>query len=532
MKKLPKGISTFSEIIENNYIYVDKTEYIYKMFSTGKLYFLSRPRRFGKSLLISTLEELFKGNKKLFKGLYIYDKWDWDKNYPIIRLDFGNLSHKNPEQLEKSFKDFINKKARENSLEIISKTLTSMFAELIEEIYKKFDSKVVVLIDEYDKAISSHLDDMEIAKNNRDTLREFYQVLKGSDQYLEFLFITGITKFAKTSIFSDLNNIDDLTIHPRYSKICGYTQEELEYYFKEYILKISELNSENREELINSIKNWYDGYSWDGANFLYNPYSILKFLDTGKLANYWADSGTPKLLVDLIKKGNLDTEVLIRRKSEFSGTFPNFELENLDFATILLQTGYFTIKNEKITPYKPSLYTTAIPNKEVEESLFSYILGTYTNYSAEKIEPMTKKMLKHIIQCDEANLQKSFEILLYKIPNILYGEIKQELEAYYKILAISWIQLLGFDIEGEIMSIKGRLDAILKHEDLILIIEFKFSEKKSFDSMLNEANNQILDKKYYKPYQDKNVLILTVAFKPRDVKCQIKTLYELLNDYK
>ncbi|MCL2156420.1 MAG: ATP-binding protein [Methanobrevibacter sp.] len=528
MKKLPKGISTFQEIIEDNYVYVDKTKYIHKVINTGKLYFLSRPRRFGKSLLISTLEELFKGKKELFKGLYIYDKWDWTKKYPIIRLDFGKIAHKNPETLENSLDDFINQKARDNSINLISKTLTSKFAELIEEIHKKFKSKVVILIDEYDKAISSHIDDIEIAKENKTILRDFYQVLKSCDKHIHFLFIAGIAKFAKTSIFSDLNNVDDITIHPKYVNICGYKQNDLESYFKDYINEISIEINMDYDDLISSIKKWYNGYSWDGKNFLYNPFSILKFLDTGKFANYWFDTGTPKMLIDLIKKDSVDIEVLTRKKSKFLGIFPNFELENLDFSTVLLQTGYLTIKKETISPGEQSEYTMAIPNKEVEESLFSYIIGNYTNYSAEKIEPMTRNMLNYIIQLDEENLQKSFEILLYKIPNLIYGEIKHELEAYYKILFISWIQLLGFDIEGEIMSIKGRLDAILKHNDLVLIIEFKFSKDKSFDEMLKEAEKQIIDKEYYKPYQDKNVLILAVAFKPKDVKCQLKTLKDVL----
>ena len=528
MKKLPKGISTFQEIIEDNYIYVDKTKYIHKMVSTGKLYFLSRPRRFGKSLLISTLEELFKGNKELFEGLYIFDNWDWSKKYPIIRLDFGKIAHKNPEVLEKSLDDFINTKARDYSINLISRTLTSKFAELIEETHKKFDSKVVILIDEYDKAITSHIDGIEIAKENKIVLRDFFQVLKASDEHLQFLFITGISKFAKTSIFSDLNNVDDITIHPKYVNICGYKQEDLETYFIDHINELSKNINMNYDDLISSIKKWYNGYSWDGKSFLYNPFSILKFLDTGKFANYWFDTGTPKLLIDLIKKDSVDMEVLTRKKSEFSWIFPNFELENLDFATVLLQTGYLTIKNETVYPGEESEYSIAIPNREVEKSLFSYIIGTYTNYSAEKIEPMTKKMLSYIIQVDEENLQKSFEKLLYKIPNIIYGELKREIESYYKTLFISWIQLLGFDIEGEIMSIKGRLDAVVKYNDIVLIIEFKFSKNKSFDEMLKEARKQVLDQKYYIPYQDKNVLILSVAFKSREVKCQLNSLEDIL----
>jgi hypothetical protein len=532
MKKLPTGISTFSEIIENNYIYIDKTEYLYKMVSKGKPYFLSRPRRFGKSLIISTFEELFKGNKNLFKGLYIYDKWNWNDSYPVLRLDFGNISHDNNEKLELSLIKYLNDSAKDFNVELEDiNLLTDKFAELIKNIHKKTGKKVVVLIDEYDKAINTHFDNIELAIKNRDTLKNFYQALKSNDQHIKFLFITGISKFAKTSIFSDLNQIDDITIHPRYTGICGYTQEDIKSYFNEHISEITQLKDISEEYLLNSIKHWYNGYSWDGNNFLYNPFSILKFFDTGKLSNYWADTGTPKLLVDILKNADADLNILINKKSEFIGSFPNFDLEHIDFATVLLQTGYLTIKDEKSTDIQPSLFTTAIPNKEVEESLFSYILGIYTNRSAESVEPMTKKMLKYIYALDAENLQKQFEILLHKIPNITFGELKEKIEANYKILLISWMQLLGFDIEAEVMTLKGRLDAIVKHKDFVLIIEFKFSEEKSLEVMLNNAENQIIEKGYYKPYQNKNVIVLSIATQARDVRCKFKTLDEALKQY-
>ncbi|KZX10578.1 ATP-binding protein [Methanobrevibacter filiformis] len=525
MKKLPIGVATFSELIENNYTYIDKTAQIHRMVNEGKIYFLSRPRRFGKSLLVNTLENLFKGNKELFKGLYIYDKYDWTQNYPVIYLDFASIGHKNPETLERSLNDFINMTKMEHSIDLVSEDLTSKFTELIIRIHEKYDKKVVILIDEYDKAISSHLDDIEIAKGNRDVLRSFYQVLKPNDKHIHFIFVTGISKFTKTSIFSDFNNLDDITINPKYSNICGYTQKDLEENFKEYIDEISENSNVAPEIILDLIKKWYDGYSWDGGNFLYNPFSILEFFNNGKFNNYWFDTGTPKLLIDLIDKKGVDTEVLVNKSATFSGTFPSFKLENLDFATALLQTGYLTIKKEEETIFgESSEYKLAIPNKEVHDSLFSYILGTYTNYDESQIQPMTNKMIKYILNLDETNLQKSFEILLHKIPNILYGKLKKEFEAHYQILAISWLQLLGFDIEGEVMTIKGRMDAVLKQKHNIIIIEFKFSETESMDNMLNDGLNQIIKNEYYKPYQNKNVILLSVAFQPRNVKCKLLNL--------
>ncbi|KZX10327.1 ATP-binding protein [Methanobrevibacter filiformis] len=271
MKKLPIGVATFSKIIEKNYSYIDKTKYIHKLINEGEIYFLSRPRRFGKSLLVSTLKNLFEGNKDLFKDLYIYDKYDWNQKYPVIHLDFANISHTSPEVLEISLNKFLNDTGRDNGIELEDVDLiTDKFSELIKKVHDKYNKEVVILIDEYDKAISSHLDDIEIAKGNRDVLRSFYQVLKPNDQYIHFIFVTGITKFTKTSIFSDFNNLDDITINPKYVKICGYTQNDIGDVFKEHIDKISQNNNVTSEIIFGLIKKWYNGYSWDGENFLYN----------------------------------------------------------------------------------------------------------------------------------------------------------------------------------------------------------------------------------------------------------------------
>ncbi|MDR0911083.1 MAG: ATP-binding protein [Methanobrevibacter sp.] len=532
-KRLPTGIQTFKEIIEDGYVYVDKTEFIHKLVNNGKIYFLSRPRRFGKSLLISTLEELFKGSKDLFKGYYIEDKYDWNKSYPIIRLDFGNISHNTNDELKLSLNKFLNDTAIEFNIVLEDINLIAdKFGELIRKIYEKTGKKIVILVDEYDKSITSHIDNIKLAKANRNTLREFYQVLKSNDRYLHFLFITGVTKFAKTSIFSDLNHLKDITLNPLYSTLCGYTQNELEHYFNNYIEENSLSQNISKSEMLNYIKDWYNGYSWDGENFIYNPFSILNFLEDNEFNNYWFDSGTAKMLVDLIKEGNVDINIIASKTSSFTGLFPSFELNNIDFATVLLQNGYMTIKNKKTIKGEKPIYSLAIPNKEVEESLFNYIIGTYINTNEGFVDATLKNMLNYIINLDNVSLQRSIESQIHKIPNILYGELKKEIEAHYKILTISWMQLLGFEIDQEIMTIKGRLDGILKRDDLIVIMEFKFSKTKSFDYMIKDAFNQIIKKEYYKPYQNKKVILLALAFKPRDVKCELKTLYEVLSKVK
>ena len=210
MKKLPLGVSTFSKIIEKGYIYVDKTRYIYEMINTGEVYFLSRPRRFGKSLLVSTLKSLFQGEKDLFSGLYIFDKWDWNNKYSVLHIDFSDMDFTSPEELKISLEDFIIDMAEKNNLTLKKRTLSGMFSELIEKIHEKTGKKLVVLIDEYDAAIIDCINNIEIAEKNRNILSNFYRVLKASDEHLKFIFLTGVTKFSKTSIFSGLNNLDDI----------------------------------------------------------------------------------------------------------------------------------------------------------------------------------------------------------------------------------------------------------------------------------------------------------------------------------
>ena len=522
MKKLPLGKQNFANLRENDYIYVDKTKYIYELIKNSNVYFLSRPRRFGKSLLVSTLKELYKGNKKLFKGLYIYDKWDWTKDFSVITIDFGSITKKSPERLENSLNKYLLRIAMDYSIDFISDELSDRFAELIEKVSKCTGKKVVVLIDEYDKAILDNVDDFEIANANRLILSDFYAVLKSTDEFLEFVFITGVTKFSKTSIFSGLNNLTDLTIDPNYPCICGYTQEELEICFEERLDDLSKKNNVKKDFLLDLIKQWYDGYSWNGKDFLYNPQSILNLLNTGVFNNYWFETGTPTFLMKFIEKG-IDTNVLLSPNQTISGTFPNFDINNIDFKTVLLQAGYLTIKKMVCELGKLPVYTLGIPNQEVNDSLYGNILAYYTNNSAESIPPIANKMLKEIVLFDEKGLQESFNLLISNIPYTLYGNVKEDIrEANYHMLFLSWLQLLGLDIQGEILTNKGRIDAILKKDDLIVVIEIKYSLNKSLNKLVNEAINQIKDKKYYNPFIDKNVLFLAVAIRDRDVACKME----------
>jgi len=525
MKKLGLGISAFSKLIENDYIYVDKTQSIYEMINTGEIYFLSRPRRFGKSLIVSTLKELFKGNKKLFEGLYIYDKWDWNEEYPIIHLDFAGRTSKNPEMLELSIDKFLNDTAEEKGIELEDINLINeKFEELIKKLHRKTGKRVVVLIDEYDNPIISSLKNIEIANKNRDVLSNFYQVLKSCDEYLKFIFLTGVTKFSKTSIFSGLNNLTDITLDSNFSTICGYSQEELEECFKEYINKFSKTNNVSREKLLSLIKTWYKGYSWDGENYLYNPYSILSLFAKGEFGNFWFETGNPTFLMEFVKN-NKDINVLFDPNPIISGNFPSFNLENLDFTTILLQTGYLTIKSKQINVGELSTYELTIPNREVNDSLFTSIITEISHKNPVEIDNLAKKILNAIINLDNDSLQLAFDTLIASIPAIQYGKIKEDIrEPNYHILFLSWFRLMGFFALGETPGSKGTPDMIIKKDNLVVVCEMKYSLDEPLDNLAMDAIDQIKKKEYYKPYLDHDVILLGIAFGDRELKSIIEPL--------
>jgi len=326
MRKLPVSHQTFSEIIEENYLYVDKTRDIYNLInSAGKYFFISKPRRFGKSLTVSTLKEIFSGNKELFKGLYIYDKIEWNK-FPVILVDFSHISHRDSNVLRDALSDFLDEIAGENNIKLKKRFLSDKFRELIKKL-SEFN-KVVVLIDEYDKPIIDHITDIKKASENREVLREFYSVLKGSDEYIKFVFITGVSKFARISIFSGLNNLKDITLYDEFSTIMGISQEELTGYFPLWIKELGKKEELSEEETLKKIKYWYDGYSWDGIKKLYNPYSILNLFDSKKFRNYWFSTGTTTFLIELIKKEKYEITGLENiTVSEY--IFDSYDIENI-----------------------------------------------------------------------------------------------------------------------------------------------------------------------------------------------------------
>ena len=367
MKKLPVGIQNFKKIIEGDFVYVDKTKYIYDLINGASYYFLSRPRRFGKSLLVDTIGEVFGGDKELFKGLWIYDS---DYNFikhPVIMLDMSRITNETPDIMKKSLLSYLGLCYAKEGLEMTDDIVADAFAKLIIMLYEKSGQKVVVLIDEYDKPILDHLDDIEIAEANRKVIKGFYGILKSMDPYLSFTFITGVTKFTRTSIFSELNNLSDITLSKKYPNICGITIEDLGMYFSDHMEYLSTQEDFRRyENLHDEILAWYDGYSWDGKTRVINPFSLLNFLDQEKFSAFWYASGTPRFLLDLIKqRPDVYTDISELKITEHM--LDSVEIDRISIGSMLFQTGYLTIK-EVLPGLGAPVYLLDIPNFEVREA--------------------------------------------------------------------------------------------------------------------------------------------------------------------
>lgn len=361
-KKLPIGIQTFSEVIDGNYLYIDKTEAIHTLIDSGKYYFLSRPRRFGKSLTLSTIQAIYEGRKALFSGLWVEDQWDWTQKKPVILLSFSSIGYHHLGLVD-ALRAELALMSRDFSIHLTESSIDRQFKELIRKIAERY-GKVVLLIDEYDKPLIDYLDDIDQAKANQKILKNFYSVIKDSDPYLELMLITGISKFSKVSIFSDLNNLYDISQDYRFATLLGYTQEELEHYFQPYMPLIEQRLRLDRPALLAKLKHWYNGYSWDAEHFVYNPFSILNVFQAARFANFWFETGTPTFLVKLIRREWLYdmSEVEISDHS-----FVSYDLEHLQAIPILLQTGYLTIKSHD----EYGLYQLDYPNAEVKESLLN-----------------------------------------------------------------------------------------------------------------------------------------------------------------
>ncbi|MGE5343175.1 MAG: AAA family ATPase [Candidatus Omnitrophota bacterium] len=494
-KKYKLGISTswFRNRIRENCIYVDKTQYIYDLITEDFAYFLSRPRRFGKSLLISTLKEIFSGSKELFKDCWIYDQIDWE-TYTVIHLDFIDVDFKSI-GLERALHHALDSLAEQFNIKLSKETIKERFLELIKILSK--DKPVVILIDEYDKPVTEYIDEIPEAEKNRDILKSFYSILKSQDQNIRFLLITGVSKFSKVSIFSDLNHLNDITIHPRYSKMLGYTEEEIGHYFSDYITEWENQTQKDRAILFENLKTYYNGYSWDGKNFVYNPFSILNFFSSHLLRNYWFSSGSPTFLVNKLK----NTDILIDKYECLSVSdsfFDKFDVSSLDISVLLFQTGYLTIKE-----IKEDEYILSYPNREVRESFLQHLLEAYSHKPQYEISPVTKNIREALNENKIEDFISCLKILLSSIP---YNIQIENREAYYHSLIYIALRLSMLNVQCEIQTAIGRSDIVVMTDRYIYILELKLGSAET-------ALRQIEEKKYYYPYlhHNKKIILLGIG---------------------
>lgn len=510
MKKLPVGLQTFSTLIQEDYLYVDKTRDIYTLLSSGKAFFLSRPRRFGKSLLLSTLHAIFDGRQELFEGLYIYDKLEWQA-HPVLHLDFLLIPHDSEARLLYGLRETLKTLAAAHQVEIDPQEYDLALYQLIVKLAEKYQRQVVVLVDEYDKPLIDLLDNPDAAEANRNILRNFYGVLKGCEEYLRLVFLTGVSKFSRVSIFSGLNNLDDITLDPQFSAIVGITQAELESYFADYLSRIQESKKLSQEELFADIRFWYNGYSWDGSTTLYNPFSLLNFFKKQQFQNYWFATGTPTFLLNMIREQQFDVSTLEQEVLALE-TLESYDIHSLHLTSLLFQTGYITVKEIKRTRRRALRYILSYPNFEVEESLLRYLLADFVGQlDPNTVAPLYDQMLERL----EAEQVEEFLTLLRSLFASIPYPLHLPEEAYYHSLFYMILKLLGAAINAEVMTDKGRVDGVLECDECLYIIECKYGRPgTSLDTLTQQALAQIHARKYYEPYLNcgKKLLLLGIGF--------------------
>jgi Predicted AAA-ATPase/PD-(D/E)XK nuclease superfamily len=504
MKNLPIGIQTLPKMREKNCVYVDKTQLVHQLVTTGTYYFLSRPRRFGKSLLVSTLKELYQGNKAVFEGLWIENNWDWSKTNPVLHFSFDTIGYGEIGLIE-ALKIQLRQKAENFDIELKSLDLKGLFTELLEKLAKKH-GQVVLLVDEYDKPIIDFLetDTIETGKTNRDILRDFYGVLKNADSHLEFVFITGISKFSKVSIFSHLNNLRDITLVKQYAALTGYTQQELEFYFDEHLKKCCESLEIDMSVLLQQMKIWYNGYSWDGKTRVYNPFGTLNFLSDQEFKNYWFSTGSPRFLIQQMRK-----QVLYNVENSIVNNIilDKYDIDNLELIPLLFQTGYLTVKEmDSMTGDMVLDY----PNKEVRESMYSFLLDDLAKNPHRMHTGRTMNDLKQAFFAkDLAQVQSIINSILADLPSETY---QKQTEGLYHGLVHLIFSYLGVFISSEVHSSQGRADAVVETPTDVYLFEFKFNKT------AQEAIDQIHKKKYAAKYQasGKNLTGIGVNFNNKE----------------
>ena len=503
MKELTSSLYDFERLINGNYLYIDKTEYVWEMVRQPyACYFLSRPRRFGKSLLVSTLKAVFQGKRDLFKGLALYDKpYDWQQ-YPVIHIDLGDCCVHNESGLRRYLADKLRDTAEQFGIKLAVRPsqLSGSFSRLIAKLASK-GKQVVVLIDEYDKPILENITRTNEIVAIRDTLADFYSPLKTQQQYERFVFLTGVSKFCHVSIFSKLNNLTDISMDARFATMLGYTQEEFEQYFAEYIAQTEAKQELPHDEYLAEIKRWYSGFRFDEkAEAVYNPVAIANFFtNNGDFRYYWSSTGSPLLLIDLMKQRHFELERTLREPVS-NMAFSANEVDNLEVLPLGLQTGYLTIHHSNQFD-EWTLYYLDFPNIDVKSSFDYYLLNAYTGIDQVAVNRYVASLIQYVQTGNVDGFRECLEGMLAAIPYDLY--IKQE--KYFQTIIYLLFLLLGVYIEAEAHTNIGRIDAVASYGDWVYIFEFKIDQDEEV------AFEQIMARQYYQKYQHQGKKIVLIG---------------------
>ena len=500
MKDITSSVYSFENLIQGNFLYVDKTEYIWQLIRPARgMYFLSRPRRFGKSLTVSTLKAIFEGKKELFKDLAIYDKpYDW-KPYPVIHLDLANCDIKTADELVEYLIGQLTNIANSFHLQLRGEQLSVCFENLINDI--AVNGNVVIFVDEYDKPILNNIANQNVNKILT-VLKGFYSNIKKTESKLRFVFVTGVSKFCHVSLFSDLNNLTDITMDARYATMFGYTQEELEANFSD---RIAALTVDTDAAAYKAkIKEWYNGYRFHkNAQTVYNPVSLAYFFEnSGEFNNYWFSTGTPSFLLELIKKQRFDLESVL--ETPVSGfAFNAYEIDKLNPLTLLLQTGYLTI-DKAVERYGDTAYMLRFPNLEVKGSFEAYLTGDCSGLHVDQVKDSVYRLADKVSVGDVDGFLETMKVFFAKVSY----DVHMKNENNFQLLFYSIFMLLGISIVAESRTNNGRIDAVATNEDFVFIFEFKLNKSDEI------ALQQIKERFYYRRYMNsgKKIFLIGVNF--------------------
>ena len=483
-RRLPIGIQTFRKLREQDCYYVDKTAYVKLLLEGGTHYFLSRPRRFGKSLFLDTLKELFEGSEELFAGLYIHHRHDWSQRHPVVRLSFGGSSFTEPAHLHANAMAQLEGVAEQHGVSARYATAPERFAHLLRSVHARAGQRVVVLVDEYDKPILDALETPEVALANRGFLRGLYGVIKDSDAHVRFTFLTGISKFSKVNLFSQLNNLTDITLDRRYSGICGYTEDDLEAVFA------PELVGLDREQ----VREWYNGYRWRGVHKMYNPYDVLLLFDSREYKAHWFETGTPAFLVDTLFERKVASVTLDQTVST-EALLSAFDVGRIGTEALLFQTGYLTITGEEELGGK-ALYRLGYPNREVRQSLNECLLQHLVQ-DAERQTANSIRLQRLLEAHDCAGLKELFHAFFASIPYQWYTNNQiADYEGFYASVFYSYFAALGYAVAVEESSSHGRLDMAVRAGGHVYLFEFKVVEMAPPGSALAQLESRDYAAKY------------------------------------